>query len=235
MIWISGLVAAYDSTALLDDASVELAPGRLTALIGRNGAGKSTLLRLIAGVGAAQGGVIAIGGRDATAMSPLERARTIAMVTTYRPRVTAMTCREMVAAGRSPYTSWTGRLSPADEKAVDAALDMVGASHLASREASRCSDGELQRVMIARGIAQDTPVMLLDEPTSFLDVPGRRELMALLRRLVKDVHKTVLFSTHEVELAMDTCDDLLAIDQGKLVHMTVTEAAESKLLDRLFS
>lgn len=220
---------------LLSGATATLRPGRLAALIGRNGSGKSTLLRVIAGMQAPQGGRVTIGDADVARLSAPARSRLVSFVTTARPRVPSLRCSDLVAMGRAPYTGWAGSLSAADRNAVDSALAMVGMQAYARRTLLSMSDGECQRVMIARALAQDTPVILLDEPTSFLDLPTRHEVCALLGRLARDRGKLILFSTHELDIARTLCDDLLVLDGCRLHAADVPTITASGVIDRLFA
>lgn len=183
---------------LIERQSLILAQGSLTALIGRNGCGKSTLLRTLSGVQNPVEGRVLINGMDVARASAHDIARTIAVITTESVKVTNLTCRELVSYGRSPYTGMLGRLTAEDEEIVDRALESVGMTAFANRKVAQISDGESRRIMLAGALAQQTPVILLDEPTSFLDVPGRYEIAALLGRLAREQGKTIVYSTHEL-------------------------------------
>lgn len=213
----------YNDRILLRDVNTRFERGVLTALIGRNGAGKSTLLRALAGLNPRYSGEIEIEGCLLRSMSATERAKSLALVTTERTRISRLRCRDVVAMGRAPYTGWSGRLSARDTKAVESALEDVGMSAYADRTMDTMSDGECQRIMIARAIAQDTPVLLLDEPTSFLDMPNRYQLAALLGRLAHDYHKCVLFSTHELDIADRMCDRIALVDNRRLLNLPPKE------------
>jgi hypothetical protein len=149
--------------------------------------------------------------KSLAAMSPDEKSRTIAFVNTEKIRVPGFRCRDLVALGRAPYTDWAGNLSAKDEDIVQSALEQVGLSGLADRTMDRMSDGECQKVMIARAIAQDTSVIMLDEPTAFLDYPNRRMTAVLLKRLTSEHGKTVVYSTHDIDLALEHSDFLLLV------------------------
>ena len=226
---------AYGDRRLLEDVSADFAPQTLTALIGRNGTGKSTLLRAIAGLGPVAGGSVELCGRPLAELPPRQRAGTVGFVTTDKVRIANLPCRDVVALGRAPYTDWIGRMQAADRAAVDRALELVGMSAFARKTMDRMSDGECQRVMIARALAQDTPVILLDEPTAFLDLPNRYELASLLRRLARDEGKCILFSTHDLDVALSRCDSVALIDTPSLHHLPAGEMVGSGLIERLFS
>ncbi len=194
---------------LIENESLVIQSGTLTALIGRNGCGKSTLLRVMAGAQAPACGSVLINGVDVKRAYAGQMARLVSVITTARVEVSNLTCRELVAYGRAPHTGIFGLLSDADNKIIDDSLKAVNMMEFASRKVSRISDGESRRILIACTLAQQTPVILLDEPTSFLDVPGRYEICSLLAQLCHDQGKTILYSTHELEPAFMYADNIL--------------------------
>lgn len=194
---------------LIEQQNVRLDKGTLTALVGRNGCGKSTLLRVIAGLQKPIAGRVEIDGKDVGEMSAQQRAETIAVVTSESTRVEHLTCEELVALGRSPYTGMFGSLSNDDRAKVREAMKIAGIEPFIGREVCTLSDGENRRVMLAKALAQDTPVILLDEPTSFLDVPGRFEICELLAKLAADAGKTILYSTHELQPAFHFANQIM--------------------------
>lgn len=214
---IENIILKYGQNVLLENASFSLSPGHLTALIGRNGSGKSTLLRALAWLRPPFGGSVCCDGKELASITASERSRLVAFVNTERHRAPGLSCRQVVSLGRAPYTGWSGRMSDADRSAVDAAIMSVGMNDFAERKVDTLSDGEYQRIMIARAIAQDTRAVLLDEPTAFLDYPNRRSTAALLRSLAKEKNKIILYSTHEIDLAMEYCDDILMMIPPKIV------------------
>lgn len=224
MIELRDLSIGYGNRELVSDAGAVFPPASLTALAGRNGSGKSTLLRAIAGIGKISAGEIIIDGKTRFA-SAADRARSIAFVNTQRVRIANMKCRDLVGLGRAPYTDWAGRLGRRDRAIVETALDTVGMSAYADRTLDTMSDGECQRIMIARALAQDTPNILLDEPTSFLDLPNRYQLMELLGTLAHDRGKTILLSTHELDIALSTADAIALIDTPHLMMLPVSDPA----------
>ncbi|MDE6513198.1 MAG: ABC transporter ATP-binding protein [Muribaculaceae bacterium] len=210
-------LANTPGSRLISDQTVRIADGTLTALIGRNGCGKSTLLRTMAGLRKPQGGHIIINNIDVHRAPVSEMARLIAVITTETPVVENLTCRQLVAYGRAPHTGLLGRLSADDERIVDRALETVGMQSFATRKINNISDGEGRRIMLARALAQQTPVIMLDEPTSFLDVPGRYEIASLLRRLAHEEGKTIVYSTHELEPAFRYADNILYMSADGLL------------------
>lgn len=190
MIELRNITLGYDAAhVLLRDVSAHFTCGTTTALIGRNGTGKSTLLRAIIGSERLLQGQILIHGNDIQVITPQQLAQQVAFVTTERIRIANLACRDVVALGRAPYTNWIGRMQEADEAIVMQSLEQVGMADYAFRTMDKMSDGECQRVMIARALAQQTPIILLDEPTSFLDMPNRYELCHLLADLAHQANK----------------------------------------------
>ena len=186
--------------------------GELTCLIGANGVGKSTLLRTLSGFQPKLGGSIMTEGRETDDYTPKELSRTIGVVLTEKPDVRNMTAGELVSLGRSPYTGFWGTNNDEDLRIVDRALALVGISGLKSRLVDTLSDGERQKVMIAKALAQQTPVIYLDEPTAFLDFPSKVEVMLLLRRISREQQKTIFLSTHDLELALQIADCIWLMD-----------------------
>ena len=234
MIELHDFSIGYGERTLLCEVETTIEKGKLTALIGRNGTGKSTLLRAIAGLNRRYAGRILLDGHTAD-MRVAERARTLAFVTTERTRIANLKCEDVVAIGRAPYTNWIGRMQKADTEIVMRSLASVGMEDYAERTMDRMSDGECQRIMIARALAQSTPIILLDEPTSFLDMPNRYELCSLLARLAHNEGKCILFSTHELDIALSLSDRIALIDTPGLHCMPTEEMRRSGYIERLFS
>ncbi|PWJ59678.1 iron complex transport system ATP-binding protein [Dyadobacter jejuensis] len=200
---------------ILDALNVQLQPGQLTCLLGPNGAGKSTLMRTLAGLQAPLAGAVLLGATNILDESPEYMARKMSMVLTDRIEANNMTGRELVALGRTPYTNWLGTLTPSDQQMIDWALEVAGARPLARRRIHQLSDGERQKILIARALAQDTDVIILDEPTAHLDLPNRLEMMQLLHELARKTQKSILVSTHELDLALRMADNLWLIGPGR--------------------
>ena len=194
-----------------------LRSGELTCLLGENGAGKSTLLRTLAGFQPALKGDIYIMDKPLGEYREKELATVVAVVLTERTVLQNMSVAELVGLGRSPYTGFWGRLSKEDEAKVDEALALVGVTELKERLVQTLSDGERQKVMIAKALAQETPIIFLDEPTAFLDYPSKIEILHLLHRLSRETSKTIFLSTHDLELALQIADRLWLMAQGRPV------------------
>ena len=187
-------------------------------MTGRNGSGKSTLLRVIASLIENYSGEAIIDGISSREMAASQLARHLAIVSTQRVRIPNLTCREVVSLGRAPYTSWRGQLLEKDRQIVEEALEMVGMKAFADRSMDRMSDGECQKVMIARALAQDTRNILLDEPNAFLDFQNRNEVGRLLSDLAHKQGKCIIYSTHEPDLAKIYSDSILEISSEHLVR-----------------
>ncbi len=234
MIRLENLTLGYADRTLLKQVSTSFEVGRLTALIGRNGSGKSTLLRALAGLNTEYEGQIMLGEEEIRELDAHTLSTRLALVTTERVRIANLRCRDVVALGRAPYTNWIGRMQEEDRQLVEHALEVVGMSDFSDRTMDRMSDGECQRVMIARALAQQTPIILLDEPTSFLDLPNRYELCRLLSQLAHEEQKCILFSTHELDIARTMCDSIALVDNPHLHHLPTEELVQSGLIERTF-
>lgn len=207
---LESLLIGYRSgartAALLPPLSTGVIKGELIALIGQNGIGKSTLLRTIAGLQAALGGEVLVRGRRISDFSRYELARTIGYISTEPVRVSNMKVIDLVGLGRYPHTNWTGRFEEADHLLVADAIEKTGLTNLTGRFINELSDGERQRAMIARVLAQDAEIIIMDEPTAFLDVRSRYEIIHLLHDLSSARGKTIIFSTHDLITAVNEAD-----------------------------
>jgi len=212
-----------DDCLVQSNLNLELQSGELVCLIGPNGSGKSTLMRTLAGLQKPLGGKTFIFDRDINQLSEQERASLISVVLTDRIDVDNATVFDLVSLGRYPHRHWWGGMNEEDRLAVCRAIGMVHLEGKASRFVSELSDGERQRVMIAKALAQDTPIILLDEPTAHLDLPNRVEIILLLHKLAHRTQKGILLSTHELDLALQAGDRLWMLDSEKGVECGVPE------------
>jgi iron complex transport system ATP-binding protein len=214
--------------------SLSLAKGQMTSLLGPNGVGKSTLLRTIAGLQAPLSGSVTVCGELLSAISVSELSRRIALVLTDKVSAGGLTVFELVSMGRQPYTGFFGRLSDSDRAIIDQSMIEVGITDKADRHVAELSDGERQKVMIAKALAQQTPIIILDEPTAFLDAAARIDVMRLLHRLAAESQKAILLSTHDIDVATQLSDNLWLMNGNGLSCGTVAEIVGSGLLDNLF-
>lgn len=235
MIELKNLSTGYGRHTVSANLNATLQSGRLTCLLGPNGVGKSTLLRTLCGFQPPLEGRMELDGKDMAQLSRKEMSRSIGVVLTERPDVTDMRASDMVALGRTPYTGFWGRLGKEDRNRVDEAMQLVGITHLAHRMIHTLSDGERQKVMIAKALAQQTPVILLDEPTAFLDFPSKVETMRLLHRLAHESGKTVFLSTHDLETAIQLSDDLWLLSADGLESGTADSLSADGSLERFVS
>lgn len=208
MIELKNLTTGYGEHIVARSINSIIPEGNLISLLGPNGVGKSTLLRTLCAFQPAISGDIIINGTSLHELTQAQLSRIISVVLTERLDVRAMTVHNLVSLGRSPYTGFWGRLDEEDERQVRQAIDQVGISELYEREIGTLSDGELQKAMIAKALAQQTPIILLDEPTAFLDFPSKVEMMRMLHRLAHEMNKTIFLSTHDVEMALQLSDQL---------------------------
>ena len=202
-----------DFKPVFENLSASLFLGKLTCLLGVNGVGKSTLLRTLCGFQQKHSGEINIIGKSIDEYSDKELSRTIGVVLTERPIVGDLSVTELIGMGRSPYTGFFGRLNSEDETVVKEVISRIQIEELAERQVLTLSDGEWQKVMIAKTLAQETPLIYLDEPTAFLDFPSKVEIMHLLLDLARHAGKTVFLTTHDIELALQIADTLWLMDK----------------------
>lgn len=235
LIHTAALSIGHGRKALLSGLDLRLVQGELVALIGVNGCGKSTLLRTLAGLQPALSGTITVNEQRLPDMTSIERARAISVVLTGRPQAGLLDVRTLVALGRQPWTGHLGRTSEVDERAVEQAIEHTGIRAFLERGLHTLSDGEGQKVLIARALAQDTPVMLLDEPTAYLDLVNRVRVLRLLSAIAHDLAKAVVFSTHDVQTAFDLCDRFIVIHDASAWTGTPAEAIASGIMDRVFA
>ncbi len=214
------LDSGYDHKVIVADAEISVSRGEILVLIGPNGAGKSTILKTIAGQLEALAGTVYIDGKERGSLAPKEIAKKQAVMLTDRKPAERMTCEEVVSLGRYPYTGRLGTLSEEDKRIVRDTMELVHVSELADRSYDAISDGQRQRVLLARAICQEPEIMILDEPTSYLDIKHKLDFIDILRSLVRERKIAVIMSMHELELAYITADELLCIDAHGKVSMT---------------
>ncbi len=222
-------------SVVAEDLSLNLLRGELVCLLGPNGAGKSTLIRTLAGIDKPLAGKVLMEGVDAGSMMPRERARLTSVVLTDQAPSGMFTAYSVVALGRHPHTRWTGTLQDRDRSRIEWALKVVGAGSLSERQIGELSDGERQKVMVARALAQESKVLFLDEPTAFVDLPRRVELMQILRNLAHEQGLAILLSSHDMDLSIQCADQLwLMNSEGKIVKGYPEDLALGKQIAHAF-
>ena len=213
---IESLSIGYGQRVVASDINLTVQAGEVLALVGSNGSGKSTLLKTVCGDLAPLGGAVSIGGRSLDAWSRPELARYLAVMLTARPSTELLTCRDIVETGRLPFTGRLGILSREDHERVDEAMSIAHVTELADNDFMHISDGQRQRVLLARAVAQEPRLLVLDEPTAYLDMKFQLDLLMILRQLAKERGVAIVASLHEVELALKAADSVLCIKDGKV-------------------
>lgn len=214
MIELRHLTVGYGEKVVLSDINQTLEAGKLVCLLGSNGVGKSTILRTLAGFLPPLSGKVLLEGRDLFSLSVSQRSRAVSVVLTERVEVPYMKVKDLVGMGRSPYTGFFGKLDKEDRNIVSEAIEMVGITDLAERTIATLSDGERQKALLAKALAQQTPIILLDEPTAFLDFHAKASTLRLMLRLAHETNKTILLSTHDVGMALRLSDMLWIVQDG---------------------
>lgn len=231
----TGYIARGNQRVVSKNLNASLKPGELTCLLGVNGAGKSTLLRTLSAFIPAISGKVILQGKPLENYSPKELSKLIGVVLTGKMEQSGLTVFDMVGMGRSPYTGFWGSLTESDKEIVNLSIQKIKINHLKDRTMNTLSDGERQKVMIAKALAQETPIIFLDEPTAFLDFPSKVEMMQMLKSLARDMNKTIFLSIHDLELALQVADKLWLLDAEKLVTGTPSELAQQGCLDLFFN
>jgi len=229
-----GYKTGSNEISVVKNIDFELKAGELTAIVGVNGVGKSTLLRTLGKVQSKLSGTIEMQNKNLESFKPLELASKISVVLTEPIASKNMTVSELVALGRQPYTNWIGNLSTEDKGKISAALTMLELDGLKNKKCFELSDGQLQRVMIARALAQDTALILLDEPTTHLDLYHKVQILKLLKSIAQETDKTILFTTHEIEMAIQLCDKILLLDNLTNPYGEPCELIAQGVFERLF-
>ncbi len=219
---------------IASNINLELQSGELVGMIGPNGIGKSTLIRTLLGMQNALSGQILLNSKDINAIRSSEFSQIISVVLTESIATKNLTVFELVALGRQPYTNWIGQLTSEDLKHINSALKLTKTENMKGKKCYELSDGQLQNVMIARAIAQDTAMIVLDEPTTHLDLHHKAYILNLLKTLSTETNKTILFSSHEVELAMQVCHKLILMTKDSVIIETPENHIKQNNFDRLF-
>lgn len=238
MLNTEGLEIGYTSRSgkrvIVSDISISLEQGELVGVIGINGSGKSTLLRTLANLQPALRGEITLAGNVLYTLKQEELAKKVSVVLTNQAISKNLSVLELVALGRQPYANWLGALTAKDQKAINEALEATDCFHLSNKKCYELSDGQLQRVLIARAIAQDTPIIILDEPLSHLDLHHKAAVLKLLKNLSQTHCKTIIFSSHDIEHIIPLCDTMLVLKESHCISGTPQALIDNKTLHGLF-
>lgn len=229
------LTVGYDGKPIVNNIDVSIKKGQILSLIGPNGSGKSTILKSITKQLKVIDGVVFLSGSPINDINSRDMARRAAVVLTERPKPELMTCGDVVAIGRYPYTGMLGILSASDKEKINEALCLVNALDLKDRCFSEVSDGQLQRIMLARAICQEPEIIILDEPVSFLDIRYAVEILDILRRMASERGVTVIMSLHELNYAKRVSDRVMCVKDGYMLHLDTPEAVFTKeIISRLY-
>ena len=218
LLQTDNLTVGYDGKAVIENICMQIHQGEIVTLIGANGSGKSTVLKTIAGYIERLGGNLFFREKELTYLSRKEKAEKFSVMLTEKIRTELMTCREVVETGRYPYTDYFGRLSETDRQAVNEAIQLVHMEDFAEKDFSQISDGQRQRVLLAKAICQQPEILILDEPTSYLDIHHKIRFLEVIRKLADEKQMAVLISMHELDFAEKISDYTIAVKDGKVVH-----------------
>lgn len=230
-----GYKSKKDQIVIAKDLNLNLGAGKLTALIGANGIGKSTLLKTLTGIQKPLSGTVFINGEDIHKMNPAALALHLSVVLTERLPPSNLSVFELVALGRQPYTNWIGTLSKIDGAKINEAMERSQITHLAYKKHYEISDGQLQKVLIARALAQDCPIIVLDEPTTHLDLLHKVALFKLLKRLTQETNKCILFSTHDIDMAIQLSDEMILMTPKSITQDMPCNFIANGSFNRLFN
>jgi iron complex transport system ATP-binding protein len=219
---------------IAENLNLNLQSGKLFALIGGNGVGKSTLLKTLTGIQKPIAGTILLNERNIGEYDSLTLAQNLSLVLTEKLPPSNLTVYELVALGRQPYTNWIGKLSSSDVEKINEAIELTEISHLIEKKYYQISDGQLQKVLVARALAQDTPLIILDEPTTHLDLLHKVSLFKLLKKLTQETEKCILFSTHDIDLAIQLSDEMIVMTTESVIQDEPCNLIQKRVFDHLF-
>ncbi len=229
-----GYVTKKDKMVIAENLNLNLEQGKLIALIGGNGIGKSTLLRTLCGIQPPLSGEVFLKEKALLTYSPVALAQQLSLVLTEKLPPSNLTVYELVALGRQPYTNWLGKLSEDDKTQINRAIELTQIASLTEKKHFEISDGQLQKVLVARALAQDTPLIILDEPTTHLDLLHKVSLFKLLKKLAQETNKCILFSTHDIDLAIQLADDMIVMTEESIVQDEPCNLIAKGIFDQIF-
>jgi len=229
-----GYASKKQVSVIASNLTINLEAGNLVCLLGKNGIGKSTLLRTLTKVQPALNGAIFIDNKNLGSLTNIELSKIMSLVLTERLPDSSLTVFELVALGRQPFTNWIGYLNNKDMEIIQMAFNKTNTSHLMNSKCYELSDGQLQKVLIARALTQDTPIIILDEPTAHLDIHHTIETFTLLKKLAKEFNKTIIVSTHEINIALQLSDVLLLMTPANFIVGKTDELIENDNINQLF-
>jgi len=229
-----GYTSKNATRTIIENCNISLESGKLVALIGANGIGKSTLLKTLTGIIPPIKGTVFLHDKKLPQYKPNELAQELSLVLTESLPPSNLTVYEIVALGRQPYTNWLGTLTEEDKKKVIEAIALTGITDFMHKKHYEISDGQLQKALIARALAQDTAIIILDEPTTHLDLVHKVSLLKLLKKLTHETNKTILYSTHDIDLAIQLCDEMIVLTKNKLVKDQPCNLIEQNVFNELF-
>lgn len=230
-----GYTTKKEKNYIAQNIDLQLQSGKLVALIGANGIGKSTLLRTLTAIQKPLSGTIFLNEKEIQTYNSLELAQKLSLVLTEKLPPSNLTVFELIALGRQPYTNWVGKLSEEDNVKIQEAMQLTQISHLATKKHYEISDGQLQKVLIARALAQDTPLIILDEPTTHLDLLHKVAVFKLLKKLAHETQKCILFSTHDIDMAIQLSDEIILMTPERVVQDQPCNMITKGIFNTLFN
>lgn len=228
------LAVGYPKSRVAENINLSFGAGQLITIVGANGIGKSTLLRTLTGIQKPIYGKVLLMSKEINAYSTMERAQHLSVVLTEKLPSSHLTVQELITLGRHPYTNWIGSLAASDEAVVGQVMAITQTTPLATKKLNQISDGQLQRVLIARALAQDTSLIVLDEPTTHLDLYHKVAVYRLLRKLTRDTQKCIVFSTHDIDLAIQLADEMIVMTANEVVQDEPCNLISRGVFDTLF-
>lgn len=229
-----GYSSKKENKTIAENLNLNLEEGKLIALIGANGIGKSTLLRTLTGIQKPLSGAVFLNDKNIFDHTNLELAQNLSVVLTEKLPPSNLSVFELIALGRQPYTNWVGKLTADDFEKINQVMELTQIAHLSDKKHFEISDGQLQKVLIARAFAQDTPLIVLDEPTTHLDLLHKVSLFKLLKKLARETNKCILFSTHDIDMAIQLCDEMIVMTPSTIVQDEPCNLIKNGTFDTIF-